>query len=86
MTSADVRVHQRLVDRRVERLARLAELLEAELRHGRLERLGDRLEPAVELAVLAGPADVVEHREQLGERGRDGLLATSSRSRSTRLR
>ena len=33
----------------------------------RLERLADRLEATLELAVRAGPADVVEHGQQVGE-------------------
>ena len=32
-----------------------------------LQRVGDGLEAALELAVLAGPVDVVEHRQQLGQ-------------------
>ena len=58
-----VRVDQRLVDRRVERLAgRRRTRSRPSLLDGRLERLADRLEAALELAVVAGPADVVEHR------------------------
>jgi len=60
---------------RVERLAHLAELLQAELRDGLLERLADRLETTLELAVVARPADVVQNRQQLGQRVGNGQLA-----------
>ena len=56
-----------LVHRRVERLALGAEGLEAELLHHGHELVGDRLERAAQVAVRAGPLDVVEHREQLAD-------------------
>src|SRR6478735_625343 len=59
---------QRLVDVRVERLAGCTELGQAEPAHDPLQRVGDGLEAAFHLAVLAGPVDVVEHREQRRER------------------
>ncbi len=65
---------QRLVDRRVERLARLAEPLQTELADRRLECVGNRLEATLELAVLAGAADVVEHGQQVGEHVGQGQL------------
>src|SRR5690606_24506269 len=69
------RVHERLVDGRVEGLALLAVLHQPELARDRLQALGDGLEAAVELVVLTGAADVVQHREQLGQHLTEGLLA-----------
>src|SRR5262245_12364597 len=70
-----VRVQERLVLDRVEPLAHLAELLQPELRDDLLQRLADRLEAALELAMLAGPADVVQDRQQLAERVGNGQFA-----------
>ena len=46
-----------------------------ELADGRLDGLGHRLEPARELIVLPGPADVVQDRQEFGEHVGQGLLA-----------
>ena len=77
--------HQRLVDARVERVARLAELDQPGAADDPLELVGDGLEAALELAVLAGPVD---GRRALGDRRRARRTSrsrvTSSRSRSTR--
>ena len=69
-----VRVHQGLVQVRVERLAVLPVRRQAELDRDRLQRLGDGLEPARELAVLPGPADVVQYRQQPDEHAGKRLL------------
>ena len=61
--------------RRVERVAHLAEGLEAELGEDALELVGHRLERAGEVAVLAGPVDVVEHRQQFGQHPADRNVA-----------
>ena len=62
-----VRVHDRLVQRRVELVAGRAEALQAEPAQHDVEAVGDRLEAALHLAVLSGPLDVVEDRDQLGD-------------------
>ena len=46
-----------------------------------LERVGDGLEAALELAVLAGPVDVVEHRQQRGQHRELGVLLAPARGR-----
>ena len=63
-----------LVDLRIERVTDLAVLLQAQTRDRRLERLGDRLEGTVEVAVVAGATDVVENGQQISERRTDGEL------------
>ena len=60
-------MHQRLVDPRVELVAHLSERRQPEPVDRALERLGDGLEAAVQLVVVASPADVVEHRQQRGQ-------------------
>jgi hypothetical protein len=58
-------VHERLVDRRVERVAGLAEALHAELGQGALELVRDGGErPALQVAVLTRQVDVIQHRQQ----------------------
>ena len=52
-----------------------AELGQPEARDDPLERVGDGLEAAVQLAVLAGPVDGVEHLGDRGERGVRRVLA-----------
>ena len=47
---------------------------QAELAGGRGQRLGHRGERTDQVAVLAGPVDVVEHRQQRGEHRTGGLL------------
>ena len=62
-------MHQRLVHARVERVALAApKRVRPSLVDRSVESFGDLLEAAVELAVLAGPVDVVEHRQQRGQR------------------
>ncbi len=70
-------MHQRLVLRRVERVARLAELGQAELGDRSIECLGDLAKSTLELAVFASPADVVENRQQRGQRVADGEVANA---------
>ncbi len=78
-------MQQGLVDARVEGVALLAELHQAELLGDPFQRFGDRLERALELTRLPGPADVVQDPEQLGQhRADDELPRIASRSRSTR--
>ena len=77
-------VAQRLVEARVERVARLAEPDQPGAADRALELVGDGLEAGVELAVLAGPVDGVEHLDDRSEGGYVAFSRTSSRSRSTR--
>src|ERR1022692_3882100 len=70
-----VRVHEGLVHPWVEGLAGIPEALQAKLGRGRLQGLADRLDPAVQLAVFPGPADVVEDRHQSAEHVGQRLLA-----------
>src|SRR5262249_56427533 len=59
----------------VERLALLPEGAQAQVADRGLKSFGDGLEAAGQLIVVAGPADVIEHRQQLGEHARQGELA-----------
>src|SRR5439155_22231559 len=67
-------VRHRLVPHRVEPVALLAERRQPELRHRLPQRVGDRPERAGQVAVVAGPVQVVEERQQAGQHGRGGLL------------
>jgi hypothetical protein len=67
-------VHERLVEPGVELVPRLPELHQALRRDDPLQRVGDGLEAAFELAVLARPVQVVEHRQHRGEHGERGVL------------
>ncbi len=69
-------VHQRLVDGRVERLAGLAEPLQAVPPEHPLQLVRDRGERAgLQVPVLAGQVDVVQHRKQRLEDAAHGLVA-----------
>src|SRR5450755_4770511 len=69
-----VGMHQCFVERRVERVAGLAVGRQAELGRAGLQGLGHRLEAAGQFAVLPGPPDVIEHRQQFTEHARQCLL------------
>src|SRR5450631_447240 len=69
-----VGMHECFVLGRVERIAGYTEPGESELQDRGVECLGDLPEAPLELAVLAGPPDVVEHRKQGGQRIADGEL------------
>jgi hypothetical protein len=60
-------VGHRLVQRRVERVAGCPDGPQAELLQHAFELVGNRLERTGEIAVLAGPLDVVQHRQQPGQ-------------------
>jgi hypothetical protein len=67
-----VRVHERLVLRRIEPVARLSEAGQSELGDRSVESLGDLPKSTLELTVLARPTDVIEDRKQGDQRIADG--------------
>src|SRR3954451_3359663 len=68
-------VAERRVEVRVERVTRLAVLDQTGRRHDPLQLLGNGGEAGLELPVLAGPVDRVEHVDDRGERGVRRVLA-----------
>src|SRR5699024_8225155 len=65
---------ERLVHHRIEWLPFGRERLEPERPYDLLDRLGDGLEPAIELVVLTRTVDVVEHRKELRDDPGNGSL------------